>query len=232
MKYAVTMLTATILVALLASAVSADYYRVTIENLIPGLADTGNPFTPPVAVVHSSGYQMFTPGSDASPAVEELARDGATAALVTEANASPDVYDVQVGAMMPFFDSVEFVIEATPGDLFSVVTMLARSNDLITGLYDEELLASGTVYYEPPVWDAGVEVNTGAFADIPFYGNTFVGPDEDDVIATIDCYSVQDDPDYGVIEYCFPPNARISIKYSGMSPVEDETWGRLKALYR
>jgi hypothetical protein len=227
-----TLLVVAVVVGCLAVAAAATTYTITVENMVvPSGPDQGQPMTPVVGVVHNAGYSMFVPGGYATAGLEALAEDGATADLMAEAMASPDVYDVQMGGMGPFFDYVIFTVEGNPGDLFSMATMLARTNDLFTGVYDVVLPMVGALVIEPPVWDAGTEVNTGLIADIPFYGGHFVGPDENNPIAEINVYVVNDDPTYGALTWSFPPGARISI-CTGMTPVEDSSWAQIKCLYR
>jgi hypothetical protein len=210
----------------------ADVYKITVENMIPGGPETGQPMTPPVGVCHGPGYTLFAPGDFATDGLEILAEDGVPTDLAGEAGAHPDVHSVVIGDG-PFFDSVSFQIEGDPGDLFSVVTMLARSNDLITGVHDVELPAEGTVMFSPTnVYDAGTEENTGLVEHIPFYGNMFVGPDEENPIAMIDSYTVVNDPDQGELVYEFPPSAKVTIENLGATATVRTTWGAVKKLYR
>ena len=210
----------------------AELYEVLIEDLIEGGPEMGQPFTPPLVVVHGAGYSLFAEGDFATAGLEALAEDGVTADLEAEALASPDVYDVEIGSG-PFFGSALVEIEGTPGDLLSLVTMLARSNDLFTGVADVVLPAAGSVVIEPTgVYDAGTEENTGLVEHIPFYGNPFMGPDEDNPIAMISSYEVGNDEKYGVIRFEFPPSARITIRVLEGTPADFETWGAIKALYR
>ncbi|MBD3237562.1 MAG: hypothetical protein GF330_12720 [Candidatus Eisenbacteria bacterium] len=215
------------------SMTAAVEYEIVVENMIPGGAETGQPMTPPVAVVHGPGYTLFAAGDMATPGLELLAEEGMTDDLVMEAESDPDVYQVVVGDG-PFVDAVTFMIEGNPGELLSLVTMLARSNDLITGIHDITLPCCGDsmAYVDVDVYDAGTEENTGLVAHIPFYGNTFVGPDEENPIAAITYYEVVDDPDYGLLEYEFPPSARITVTALDPSPAEQDTWGTVKSLFQ
>ncbi len=221
-----------IVASVAAGTAGAVTYEVMIENMIPGGAETGQPMTPPVVVVHNSGYSLFAEGDMATAGLEALAEDGVTDDLVAEAMASPDVYSVVVGPG-PFFDPITVEVEGNPGDLLSIATMLARTNDLITGLHDLPLPAEGVVLIdETGVYDAGTEENTGLVEHIPFYGNTFVGPDESSPIEMISSYVVNNDPTYGVLTYEFPPSARITVTVMDPTPVEVGTWGAIKKLYR
>lgn len=215
----------------LASGASALTYEVLIENMIPGGADTGQPFSPPVAVVHDAGYALFVPGGMATPGLILVAEEGDPSVLQAEASSDANTSLVIVGTG-PFFDSQILMIEGEPGDLFSVAWMLGRTNDLFSGVHDIALPASGSVQFETTVWDAGSEVNTGMIADIGFYGNPFTGPDENNNIMTISMYTVFDDPNHGQLTWNFPPSGRVTIRVSSPSPVETSSWGAIKALYQ
>ena len=212
-------------------AAAGMQYKVTIVNQIPGGPDTGQPFSPPVAVVHNSGYSMFEPGGWATPGLERVSREGDPSVLQSEALASPNVYSVVVGTG-PYFDQQVFMINGNPGNLFSVAWMLGRSNDEFSGLHDVVLPASGTSEYDLQAWDSGTEVNTGLIQDIPFYGNHNVGPDEHNPIGTLSSYTVHNDPTYGVLIWNFPPVAHVSIEAEGPTPSQETTWGEVKSLYR
>ena len=120
-------------VGALAGAAVAGTYEITIDNLVPGGMATGNPLTPPVAVIANAAYQLFALGTTASPGLKRLAEEGDGSVLVTEAHANPNVYRTAVGSG-PFFTSVTFMVDGFPGDRCSVVMMFGRSNDLITGI--------------------------------------------------------------------------------------------------
>jgi len=223
-------LTAAAVLTVAAGAAQADSYQILIENLIgEGGPDTGQPLTPSVAVVHGDGYSLWAPGMAATPGLELQAEDGDPSVLVGEAEASGDVSMVVTGGG-PFFDADTIMIEGSPGDLLSLSTMLARTNDLITGIYDVALPETEMTIMTS-AWDAGTEENTGEVAHIPFYGNPGVGPDEKDVVSKITEYSVVDDPDHGQLDYTFPPVARITITRMGSTPTADTSWGAIKSLY-
>jgi hypothetical protein len=231
MKRCARVLAALTLSAALASAAGAMTYEVTIQDLILGGPDTGQPFSPPVAVVHNSGYSQFEPGMMASPGLELVAREGNPSVLEGEALADPNVYSVVVGTG-PYFDMQTIMVAGNPGDLFSVAWMLGRTNDLFSGLHDVALPAVGSVEFDTEVWDSGTEENTGLAADIPFYGGHNVGPDEDSPIMTISAYTVHDDPNHGTIMWSFPPSAHVTIRVLDGTPTAETTWGAVKSLYR
>ncbi len=226
------MATLALLICVPVVSAGALTYEVAIENMIPGGPEMGQPMTPPVVVVHGAGYTLFDAGELATAGLELLAEDGMTADLVAEAEANADVQQVVVGGG-PFFGTEIVQVTGNPGELLSLVTMLARSNDLITGIHDVALPASGSVEILPTgVYDAGTEQNTGMVEHIPFYGNSLVGPEEDAVISMISEYAVLNDPDYKEIRYTFPPSARVRITVIEPTPAEEVTWGSVKALFR
>lgn len=211
---------------------AALMYEITITNDIPGGLATGQPFSPPVVVVHDSGYSQWMPGAMASPGLILVAEEGDPSVLAAEAMASADVSAVVVGTG-PFLDSQVILIEGEPGDLLSIGWMLGRTNDLFAGLYDIVLPDLGT-NLEPGVcaWDAGSEVNTGLIVDLGFYGNPMTGPDESNPIAMVTMYTIFDDPDYGVLTWEFPPLSSITIVPMDSTPTEAATWSGVKTLFR
>jgi hypothetical protein len=214
---------------MLPQAVHAEQYTITVEDLVVGGPDTGQPLSPPVAAVHDAGYTMWEPGGMASPGLEIVARDGNPMTLEAEAMASPNVFDVAVGDG-PFFDSVEFSIEGDPGQLLSIACMLGRTNDLITGIHDVALPAADPIEMETTAYDAGVEENTGLAEHIPFYGNPGVGPDESMPIEMISLFVVHNDPMFGELTWTFPPAANITVELTA-TPVEASTWGAIKSAW-
>jgi hypothetical protein len=224
---------AAVLSALAVSCATAGTYQILIENLVPGGMETGNPLTPPVAVVHGAGYQLYTPGGFASPGLEEVAEEGVTTTLEAEAGASADVTDVSVGPG-PFFTTSSFTVEGAPGQLFSVVSMFGKTNDVFTGVRNIPLPEAGTgsVSYMTDTYDAGTEVNTGLVQDIPAYGNLYVGPEDNQAIALIASFTVLDDPLYGTLTWTWPPAARVTITAPDPTPVQPTSWGGVKALFR
>jgi hypothetical protein len=220
-----------VLAGALAATALGMSYEVTIVNQIPGGPDTGQPFSPPVAVVHNSGYSEFMPGEAASPGLERVAREGDPSLLRMEAEGDPNVYSVVVGTG-PYFDMQVLHISGSPGELFSAAWMLGRTNDLFSGVFDVTLPADGSVEVETSAWDSGTEVNTGLAMDIPFYGGHNVGPDEDGTISETLSYTVHDDPVYGKLGWHFPPVARVTIRAEEGTPTAATTWGAVKSLYR
>ncbi|HRX52280.1 MAG TPA: spondin domain-containing protein [Candidatus Krumholzibacteria bacterium] len=214
-----------------APALALDSFQVTVTNDFTGGLDTGQPFSPPVVVVHDAGFSLFAPGAMASPGLITVAEEGNPATLAGEAMASADVSHVTVGTG-PFFGSQTVMIEGNPGDLVSMAWMLGRTNDLFSGAHDVMLPVSGFIEFETMVWDAGSEVNTGLAADLGFYGNPMTGPDEMNPIAAVTSYAVQDDPMFGMLSWTFPPSAHVRITHMGSVPAERASWSEVKTLFR
>ena len=215
----------------MATMASAMTYQITVIDEIPGGPDTGQPFSPPIAVVHGSNYSQWAPGSFASPGLELVAREGDPSILAMEAQDSPYVSDVVIGSAGPFFDQVTFTVEGDPGRLFSVAWMLGRTNDLFSGLRDVVLPAIGTMELEADVWDSGTEVNTGMIEYLGFYGHPNTGPDEDNPISSIGMYTIYNDPDHPELSWTFPPGGHVTIQAMGTVPTQETTWGAVKSLY-
>lgn len=223
-----SVLFALFLVTLAAGSASALVYEITITNEIPGGLETGQPFAPPVVVVHGPGYSQWAPGAFASPGLITVAEEGNPATLAAEAMASGDVSHVVVGSG-PFFDPQVVMIEGEPGDLLSMAWMLGRTNDLFSGLHDLVLPALGTTLdLDTGAYDAGSEVNTGLIADLGFYGNPMTGPDEMNPIAGIASYTIFDDPDYGMLSWDFPPCGHVTIVPMNEVGTDAASWSEVK----
>lgn len=206
-RIASTLILGLIVFGAAASAGQAMVYHVEIVDL-----DPGQPLTPPVAVVHGSGYALFETGMAATPGLEMLAEDGLTDALIEEAQASAGVRQALVGGGGPTFASFKFLIEGEPGDLFSYASMFARTNDVFTGLSGVALPPAGMpLTLDAMAYDAGTEVNTGLAAHIPAYGNVDAGETENGTVQPIEMFSIMDDPDAGMIDFAWPPAAQVII---------------------
>lgn len=152
-------------------------YTVTIENLT-----SGQPFTPPVVVAHSSQMDVFEMGQAASEEVRQIAENGNNAPLLALVEGSADVFDSVSGdaPVMPGA-SATFMIDAPAGSLLSIVSMLICTNDGFTGVDSWALPASGSLMVDSNAYDAGSEMNTEDFADIvpPCQGLIGVMSDDD-----------------------------------------------------
>ncbi len=144
-----------------ASATEGTVYTVTIKNL-----SKGQPFTPPLLVVHTDGADLFQAGTAASSELQQLAENGNPAPLVALLEASSDVTDIVAGTapVLPG-ESVTLQVTAEPGSSLSWVSMLICTNDGFAGL-DSVSLVAGSTTVNVLAYDAGTETNTEDFADM------------------------------------------------------------------
>jgi len=159
-----------------AQAQEFGVYRITIKNLTKGQF-----ITPPLIAIHDSAYKLFTLGDPASPGLQVLAKDGATALLQAELGAVPSVYNIVAGtaATAPAGGESEvFFAGATTVDL-SIVAMLASTNDAFMGGRGLSLNLQVGQQNETflKVYDAGAEDNIEACIYIP--GTPCTGNDSD-----------------------------------------------------
>ena len=151
-------------------------YNVTIENLT-----TGQPFTPPVVVAHTSGFDVFEVGQEASDEVQAIAENGNNDPLVALLGGATAVLDSAAGTapIMPG-ESATLTLQAPAGSLLSVVFMLICTNDGFSGVASLTLPASGSESDNANAYDAGTENNTEDFADIVPPCQGLIGVTSDD----------------------------------------------------
>ena len=140
---------------------------MTIENLT-----SGQPFTPPVAATHHRRTEIFSPGDEASEAVQGLAENGDVPGLVAALQADPRVDEIVVadanGPVLPGA-SVSFEITSERSrNRLSIAAMLICTNDGFAGI---DSLRLPRKHGEPTVvyadgYDAGTELNTEDFDDL------------------------------------------------------------------
>jgi len=139
-------------------------YELTIRNTNPG-----QNFSPPVIVLHTSGFRLFELGQPASEALWRLAEDGSTAEF--QALAAPEVRAVIVGRPGHRRNSpiVTTAFETPPDLLISVAAMLSLTNDGFVAARSialpADVGASTTVALR--AYDAGSEANTESCAHVP-----------------------------------------------------------------
>jgi hypothetical protein len=162
----------TIIFLLAVSLVSVDafaggkkaHYELTITNITKGLL-----FTPILILTHKKGVQLFTPGSSASAALEELAEGGNTGPLTTMMSMNPKVGHIMtIGAL----DHGETIIAEIPDEggfnYVSLASMLLPTNDgfiALNGVMAPQ--GHNTVMYLSPGYDAGTEINDELCENIP-----------------------------------------------------------------
>ncbi len=157
-----------------AQATGSVGYMVTIQNLTQG-----QPFSPPVAATHQTGFHMFQVGQLSSDALAAIAQDGDPMPMFQLVGGAPQVTDrFNVGHPMApqgmqkvamgntVTDTATFAITANPGDRFSIATMLICTNDGFLGLDGVALPAQGALSYDLKSYDAGREQNTEKAIDM------------------------------------------------------------------
>ncbi len=149
-------------------------YSVTIENLTDG-----QPFTPPVLVVHSADMDLFELGEVASNEIAQLAENGNGDPLVALANGAGATVVAHDAPIMPG-ERATLSITAASGSYLSAAFMLICTNDGFSGLDSLMLPASGSQTVETNAYDAGSERNTEDFADMVPPCQGLIGVESDD----------------------------------------------------
>ena len=144
---------------------NAHEYRVTVSN-----TTEGQPFTPPVVVVHKRSADVFTVGEAASPGIQAVAENGGVPDLVAELEGTAGVRRVVTGdGPVLAGTEQEFTFYAPRGTRrVSVASMLICTNDGFTGIDSERLprWVGDSITKQVNAYDAGTEINTEAFDDI------------------------------------------------------------------
>ena len=144
-------------------------YEVVIENL------TGTqPLTPAVVATHGSALRIFARGEAASPAIQNLAENGAVPVLHQALSGDPAVVDAVVAAaggpppIMPEAAVTTTVTGGSGATHISVAAMLICTNDGFSGVAGLKLPTTigESVMHRASGYDAGTERNTEDFADL------------------------------------------------------------------
>lgn len=188
----------TLFACLLASAAAfAGPVRVTVTNLAP----MGGTFITPVWVgFHNGMFDLYDSGAPASPGLEAIAEDGATAPLSMEfAMSGAGAVDATLG-MMPIAPgtSVSTIFNLDPmsplNRYFSYASMIVPSNDAFIGngnpmafqVFDAMGMFTSVdfIVMGSMVLDAGTEVNDEIPMNTAFFGQTMpnTGVDEMGVV--------------------------------------------------
>lgn len=137
--------------------------NVTVTNLT-----SGQPLTPPVIIVHSSGQSFFGENKIPSNALALLAEEGLPDGFLA-LEGSRHVKKVYVGAapIMPG-ETGSVMISVSSGQKITVLSMLGTTNDGFTGLDAVSAPKDGYFkQYSTVAYDAGTEQNTELCAHIP-----------------------------------------------------------------
>ena len=137
-------------------------WNITVQNLTEG-----QPFSPPVVVVHDATADVLEVGSAASAGVQAIAEDGNPAPLVAALEGAGGIHDVTVfGGPILAGTSATVMVSGPSGSLVSIVGMLICTNDGFTGADSWALPVSGSSSLMANAYDAGTEMNTEAGPDI------------------------------------------------------------------
>ncbi|MEM6749964.1 MAG: spondin domain-containing protein, partial [Planctomycetota bacterium] len=157
-------------VGLATASAGAQEVQVTFENL---LAPGSTAFTPVFFGLSDGSFDLFDPGSAASPGLELVAEVGVTGTLESEfAAAAPGGLSDTTGLVTGgTSDSVTFNVgDPTVNRFLSFATMVVPTNDLFIGngnnlgieVFDAAGNFNGPItidIFGSQVWDAGTEVN-------------------------------------------------------------------------
>ena len=181
---AVIILVAAIVVGLQACNGSSNSQPKTFEITLTNLT-TGQPLSPPLAMLHSGDYQPFVPGEAASTALERLAEGGDNSQLLAEIRNNAAVLASQAAsAAVAPGASASFSLSAwVDAPRLSVLAMLVNSNDAFAALRDVDLsglAAGGEMVYTGLAYDAGTEANSETAASIPGQGGEGYNSARDD----------------------------------------------------
>jgi len=185
-----TVLAAAVLTGTTAVAAQGQVtYRVTITNLTPG-----QPFTPPVVVLHNNKTQIAEPGAAASEGIQQLSENGNNAPLLEALAADSNVGGFAAGmhpivsggipgaAEVPTFAVIEVSGDKKNSKYISVAAMLICTNDGFAGALNGKLpkKVGQSKVFNATAWDAGTETNTEDFADMVPPCQPLVGISTDD----------------------------------------------------
>ncbi len=159
-------------------------YQLKITNLT-----NGQPFSPPVALLHDDGFTAWKVGAAASVELEKLAEGGATAPLL---DSRPDDPGIAGSAPVGPGKSDELMLSTTDDSRLNVTvaTMLVNTNDAFAGISGVDLSAmrkGDTRVYLVGAYDAGTEQNSELAATFPgpAGGGEGFNPDRDDVTSVV-----------------------------------------------
>ncbi len=154
-----------------AEAHSETGLHLTVRNIT-----SGQPLTPPIAVVHDPGATLLPQNADSLDGLEELAEAGAQSALAAslgDISGVKGVFSLDPPPILPG-EEVTADIAASPGDHVSVISMLACTNDAIT-IGTLVVSESGQAMSSGRVYDAGTEDNAETASTVPCLGGESAG---------------------------------------------------------
>ena len=149
-------------------------FEITVRNLT-----AGQPFSPPIAIMHGAQWQAFETGTAASVPLEKLSEAGDSSDLATAVGSEPNAYGHTsgTGVLAPGGDhngtqklEIQVHTDRVAGLRVSVLTMLVNTNDAIAAVNGGDI--SDLAVGESRTWmantyDTGTEANTETAATIP-----------------------------------------------------------------
>jgi len=161
----------------------ATSYEVTVYNL-----SSGQPFTPPLAVVHRRPASVFSVGTAAGVGIQQIAENGNLGPMLDALAEDKHVIEatVNLGPTIPPLlpgEMVTFTVNGETGARYlSIASMLICTNDGFTGIDSVRLpqRVGDAVSVDAMAYDAGTEMNTEDFADLVPPCAPLTGVDTDD----------------------------------------------------
>ncbi|MCL1078691.1 hypothetical protein D5R81_00850 [Parashewanella spongiae] len=145
-------------------AVVTQDYTVTVTNLTPS-----QPLSPIAVVAHNADNPIFSAGTEASVALENLAEAGDNSDLESEDGVSQLVSGAGILAAGSS-ESLTVTFNQDEIENLSILTMLVNTNDAFTGVsnFDPSSLEVGDkMTFRANVYDSGTEANSEAKGTIP-----------------------------------------------------------------
>jgi len=139
-------------------------YRIKLVNLTHG-----QPFSPPLALLHDGKFKAWEIGTPASIALEKLAEGGDAGALLASQDGKPN--HISDSPIAPG-QGVSFSMTADSNDHqhLTLATMLVNSNDAFSGISGLDLAAmeaGETRIVNVGAYDSGTEGNSEAVGTMP-----------------------------------------------------------------
>jgi len=144
-------------------ATSAEY-RIKLVNLTHG-----QPFSPPLALLHNGEFKAWEIGTPASIALEKLAEGGDAGELLASQDGKPN--HISDSPLAPG-QGISFSMTADSSDhqRLTLATMLVNSNDVFSGISGLDLAAmeaGETRIVNVGAYDSGTEGNSEAVGTMP-----------------------------------------------------------------
>lgn len=158
-----SMLGALALATISATSAYAQMFEVTVTNLTYGQV-----ITPPLVVAHSKRVKVFSPGDQASAELQVLAESGNPQPLAEAMEQTHGVYSVAThDGVIPPGQSATIKIDAHWKNKFSVLGMLATTNDAFIAAQGISPGWRNEFSVDAAVYDAGTEANNELCDYIP-----------------------------------------------------------------